>query len=50
MQESLAKMIDTLGEQSAAAQGLSRVITTAEKLRNSPGHVLYLLKDHREKE
>ncbi|KAI5640899.1 GNAT acetyltransferase, mec-17 domain-containing protein [Phthorimaea operculella] len=45
MQESLAKVIDSLGEQSASAQGLNRVITTAEKLRNSPTHTLYLLKD-----
>lgn len=45
MQDSLAKLIDSLGEQSAAAQGLNKVITTAEKLRNSPTHILYLLKD-----
>ncbi|CAG9781737.1 unnamed protein product [Diatraea saccharalis] len=45
MQESLSKLIDMLGEQSAAAQGLNKVITTAEKLRNSPTHILYLLKD-----
>ncbi|KAL0851705.1 hypothetical protein ABMA28_000030 [Loxostege sticticalis] len=45
MQESLSKLIDALGEQSAAAQGLNKVITTAEKLRNSPTHTLYLLKD-----
>ncbi|XP_048006286.1 alpha-tubulin N-acetyltransferase 1-like isoform X2 [Leguminivora glycinivorella] len=45
VQESLGKLIDSLGEQSASAQGLSKVITTAEKLRNAPTHVLYLLKD-----
>ncbi|CAH0401802.1 unnamed protein product [Chilo suppressalis] len=45
LQESLAKMIDYLGEQSASAQGLTKVITTAERLRNSPSYVLYLLKD-----
>ncbi|XP_063837960.1 alpha-tubulin N-acetyltransferase 1-like [Ostrinia nubilalis] len=45
MQESLSKLIDSLGEQSAAAQSLSKVITTAEKLRNSPTHILYLLRD-----
>ncbi|KAM3956901.1 alpha-tubulin N-acetyltransferase 1 isoform 2-T2 [Aphomia sociella] len=45
MQESLSKLIDMLGEQSATAQGLNKVITTAEKLRNSPTHTLYLLKD-----
>ncbi|XP_063393550.1 alpha-tubulin N-acetyltransferase 1 [Cydia fagiglandana] len=45
VQESLGKLIDSLGEQSATAQGLSKAITTAEKLRNAPTHVLYLLKD-----
>ncbi|XP_063546946.1 alpha-tubulin N-acetyltransferase 1 isoform X1 [Cydia strobilella] len=45
IQESLGKLIDSLGEQSASAQGLSKAITTAEKLRNAPTHVLYLLKD-----
>lgn len=45
MQDCLSKLIDTMGEQSAMAQGLNRVITTAEKLRNSPTHTLYLLKD-----
>lgn len=49
MQESLSKVIDILGEQSATAQGLNRVITTAEKLRNSPTHILYLLKDAKAK-
>ncbi|CAH0716362.1 unnamed protein product, partial [Brenthis ino] len=50
MVESLCKLIDILGEQSAKAQGLNKVITTAEKLRNSPTHVLYLLKDAKAKE
>ncbi|XP_041987048.1 alpha-tubulin N-acetyltransferase 1-like [Aricia agestis] len=45
MQESLSKVIDALGEQSTAAQGLSKVITTADKLRNTPTHILYLMKD-----
>ncbi|KAG6446972.1 hypothetical protein O3G_MSEX004693 [Manduca sexta] len=45
MQECLSKLIDGLGEQSADAQGLNKVITTAEKLRNTATHVLYLLKD-----
>ncbi|XP_023941073.2 alpha-tubulin N-acetyltransferase isoform X2 [Bicyclus anynana] len=49
MQENLSKLIDRLGEQSAAAQALNRVITTAEKLRNSPDHLLYLLKDSQAK-
>ncbi|XP_045783950.1 alpha-tubulin N-acetyltransferase 1-like isoform X2 [Maniola jurtina] len=45
VQEQLTKMIDCLGEQSALSQGLNRVITTAERLRNSQDHLLYLLKD-----
>nr|XP_026500594.1 alpha-tubulin N-acetyltransferase 1-like isoform X2 [Vanessa tameamea] len=45
MQDSLSKLINFLGEQSAQAQGLNKVITTAYKLRNSPTHILYLLKD-----
>ncbi|XP_050361294.1 alpha-tubulin N-acetyltransferase 1-like [Nymphalis io] len=49
MQDSLSKLINYLGEQSAYAQGLHKVITTADKLRNSPTHILYLLKDNRAK-
>ncbi|XP_072930970.1 alpha-tubulin N-acetyltransferase 1 isoform X2 [Epargyreus clarus] len=49
MQNSLTRLIDVIGEQSAAAQGLTRIITTADKLRNSPTHILYLLKDARAK-
>ncbi|XP_049884919.1 alpha-tubulin N-acetyltransferase 1-like isoform X2 [Pectinophora gossypiella] len=49
VQESLSRTIDALGEQSAQAQGLSKVITTAEKLRNAPTHTLYLLKDPKAK-
>ncbi|XP_052751416.1 alpha-tubulin N-acetyltransferase 1-like [Galleria mellonella] len=45
MQDSLSKLIDVLGEQSASAQALNKIITTADKLRNSPAHTLYLLKD-----
>ncbi|XP_039763161.1 alpha-tubulin N-acetyltransferase 1-like isoform X2 [Pararge aegeria] len=45
MQETLSKLIDRLGEQSSTAQNLNRVITTAEKLRNSPDLILYILKD-----
>ncbi|XP_026316329.1 alpha-tubulin N-acetyltransferase 1-like isoform X2 [Hyposmocoma kahamanoa] len=45
MQDSLSRVINTLGEESAAEQGLTKVITTTEKLRNSPTHLLYLLKD-----
>ncbi|CAB3226480.1 unnamed protein product [Arctia plantaginis] len=45
MQDNLNKLINEIGEQSAAAQGLNRVITTAEKMRNSPDNTLFLLKD-----
>ncbi|KOB66584.1 Alpha-tubulin N-acetyltransferase, partial [Operophtera brumata] len=45
MQDSLSKVIDRLGEQSAAEQGLSKVITTADKLRTADSHTLYLIKD-----
>ncbi|XP_034839602.1 alpha-tubulin N-acetyltransferase 1-like [Maniola hyperantus] len=45
IQEHLSKLIDRLGEQSAVAQGLNKVITTSERLRNSQDHILYLLKD-----
>lgn len=45
MQDSLSKVINQLGVQSASAQGLSKVITTVEKLRTADSHFLYLLKD-----
>ncbi|XP_004932777.1 alpha-tubulin N-acetyltransferase 1 isoform X4 [Bombyx mori] len=45
LQDSLSKLIDVLGEYSSAAQGLNRVITTGEKLRLCPSHVVYILKD-----
>lgn len=35
-------MINDIGEASAKAQGLSRAVTTAQKLRNSE-HTLYLM-------
>lgn len=50
VQEQIAKLIDTLGEESASSQGLNKVITSAEKLRNNPAHTIYLLKDHRANE
>ncbi|XP_059055165.1 alpha-tubulin N-acetyltransferase 1-like isoform X2 [Achroia grisella] len=49
MQNNLSKLIDWMGEQSASAQGLSNVLTSAEKLRNSPTQVLYMLKDENAK-
>ncbi|XP_068632780.1 alpha-tubulin N-acetyltransferase 1-like [Battus philenor] len=45
MQETLAYIIDELGEQSAKAQNVNKPITTAEKIRNAPSHFVYLLKD-----
>ncbi|XP_035450059.2 alpha-tubulin N-acetyltransferase isoform X1 [Spodoptera frugiperda] len=50
VQDLVARIIDQLGEESAAAQGLNKVITSSEKLRKNPGHIVYLLKDHRGKE
>ncbi|KAH9638347.1 hypothetical protein HF086_006527 [Spodoptera exigua] len=50
VQDLVARIIDQLGEESASAQGLNKVITSAEKLRKNPGHIVYLLKDHRGKE
>ncbi|CAG4941900.1 unnamed protein product [Colias eurytheme] len=44
MQECLKKIIDNLGERSAKAQGLSKVITSTDRLRNSD-HNLYLMKE-----
>ncbi|KAJ8738073.1 hypothetical protein PYW08_000668 [Mythimna loreyi] len=46
VQEQIAKLIDQLGEESAASQGLNKVITSADKLRANPGHTIYLLKNH----
>jgi alpha-tubulin N-acetyltransferase 1 len=38
----IAEIITDVGEASAKAQGLTRAVTTSQKLRNSD-HVLYLL-------
>lgn len=46
VQEFLGSLINTLGVQSAAAQGLNKVITSVERLRAVHNHYLYLLKDH----
>lgn len=45
VQEQVSKLVDRLGEESAAAQGLNKPITSAEKMRKNPGHVLYILVD-----
>ncbi|XP_044732668.1 alpha-tubulin N-acetyltransferase-like [Chrysoperla carnea] len=43
-QTNVAEVINCMGEASATAQGLSKPITTSDKLRNSD-HILYLLLD-----
>lgn len=43
-QSKVTQIVNTMGEASAHAQGLSKPITTADKLRNSE-HRLYLLID-----
>lgn len=40
----IAEIINELGEASARAQGLSKPVTTAQKLRNSD-HIVYLLSE-----
>ncbi|XP_014369672.2 alpha-tubulin N-acetyltransferase-like [Papilio machaon] len=44
---SLEKIINSIGQMSTKAQGLKRIITTFEKLRLSPNHKLYILKDEK---
>ncbi|XP_050300850.1 alpha-tubulin N-acetyltransferase-like isoform X2 [Anthonomus grandis grandis] len=44
-QSKVSQIVNAMGEASAAAQGLSKPITTADRLRNSE-HKLYLLIDH----
>jgi alpha-tubulin N-acetyltransferase 1 len=39
----VAEVINTVGQKSAEAQGLSKSITTAERLRNSEDQVIYLM-------
>lgn len=40
----ISDIINELGEASARAQGLSKAVTTAQKLRNSD-HIVYLLSE-----
>lgn len=44
------EVVNAMGEASAKAQGLSKPITTAERLRNSEQQRLYLLVDREAKE
>jgi alpha-tubulin N-acetyltransferase 1 len=41
----VSEVVNAMGEASAAAQGLTKPITTAERLRNSE-HNIYVLIDH----
>lgn len=43
------EVVNALGEASAKAQGLSKPITTAERLRNSEHQKVYLLVDREAK-
>lgn len=44
-QDLVGQLIDQLGKESATSQGLNKVITSTEKLRLNPAHIVYLLKD-----
>lgn len=44
-QKKLSDVINAMGEASASAQGLTKPITTADRLKNSD-HQLYLLVDN----
>lgn len=41
----VSEVINAMGEASAAAQGLTKTITSAERLRNSENQKLYFLID-----
>lgn len=41
----IAEIINEVGQESARAQGLSKPVTTSEKLRNSD-HNIYILSEH----
>lgn len=41
----VSEVINAMGEASAAAQGLTKTITSAERLRNSENQKLYFLVD-----
>lgn len=44
-QNKVADIVNAMGEASAAAQGLTKPITSADRLKNSD-HQLYLMIDH----
>lgn len=41
----ICMLVDSIGQQSSRAQGLSKVVTSAKKLNNCRTHLLYLLKN-----
>lgn len=45
----MAEIINTIGQASAAAQGLNQPVTTSDRLRNSDDQVIYLMTEDNEK-
>lgn len=45
----VAEIINTVGQASAAAQGLNHPITTADRLRNADDQVIYMMTEDNEK-
>lgn len=45
----VAEIINTIGQASAAAQGLNQPVTTSDRLRNSDDQVIYLMTEDNEK-
>lgn len=39
----VAEIINTIGQASAAAQGLNQAVTTSDRLRNADDQVIYLM-------
>lgn len=44
----VAEIINTVGMESAKAQGLNQAVTTAERLRNSEDQIIYLMTEDNE--
>lgn len=45
----VAEVINTIGQASAAAQGLNQPVTTSDRLRSSDDQVIYLMTEDNEK-
>ena len=45
----VAEIINSIGNASAKAQGLSQPVTTSDRLRNSDDQVIYLLTEDNDK-